>query len=179
MIRRTFLCLSEAMAACMVDPVAIPSSTRITVFSVTSTRGRPLRYACSRRESSACSRCWTAVTASVPIPRAVMRALLRNWIPPEAIAPMASSSCPGTPSFLTRRTSSGMFSARATSKPTGTPPRGSASTMASGEPPCCRRRSASCRPASLRSWNRMIMAALLFRRGPYAVPLETMPGPDG
>jgi hypothetical protein len=45
---------------------------------------------------------------------------------------MATSRRPGVPSFRTKKTSSGARSALATSKATGTPPRGSPSTMTFG-----------------------------------------------
>lgn len=46
---------------------------------------------------------------------------------------MASSGRPGTPSFRTASTSSGAPRAAATCAATGTPPRGSASTITPGQ----------------------------------------------
>src|SRR5262245_60678583 len=80
---------------------------------------------------------------------------LTTRTPPEAIAPIASSSCPGTPILRTRNRSSGAPSAFATSYATGTPPRGKASTMTSDRPVYADSSAASCRPASLRSWKSM------------------------
>ncbi len=72
--------------------------------------------------------------------------------PPEARAPIASSGWEGTPSLRTMKTSSGAWSARATSAPTGTPPRGRASTSTSGRPAYRLSAFASRRPASVRLW---------------------------
>ena len=55
--------------------------------------------------------------------------------PPSPMAPIASSGWNGTPSFRTTITSRGAPSPRATSKATGTPPRGRPATMV----PCRRR----------------------------------------
>src|SRR5207244_11559382 len=70
--------------------------------------------------------------------------------PPEAIAPTASSSNPGTPSLRTMKTSSGTRNARATSYATGTPPRGRPSTITSSRPAYLESFSPSNRPASAR-----------------------------
>src|SRR5690349_6575682 len=88
---------------------------------------------------------------------------------PLAIAPIASSSRPGTPSLRTTNTSSGADNAFATSHATGTPPRGNASTTRSRRNANDARRSASARPAALRSANsgsrleRENMDTLLFK----------------
>ena len=71
--------------------------------------------------------------------------------PPLAIAPIASSSCPGDPSLRTTNTSSGAFSALATSAPTGTPPRGRARIKRFGVSVNRASRAASARPAPARS----------------------------
>src|SRR5580765_3812755 len=85
------------------------------------------------------------------MPRSCMRSSLSTSTPPSAMAPMASSGCPGTPSLRTRNTSRGTWSSRATSYPTGTPPRGRARTTTSERPPYAISGFASCRPASARS----------------------------
>src|SRR6202035_1569226 len=71
------------------------------------------------------------------------------------MAPIASSSCPGTPSLRTMKTSSGASRACATWKATGTPPRGKPRTMTSSRWPIRRAtsRPRSC-PASILSRNR-------------------------
>src|SRR5919198_3341439 len=53
---------SARTAARMLEPVASPSSTRITVFPSTLSAERPPRYTLSRRASSSCSR---AATSSI------------------------------------------------------------------------------------------------------------------
>src|SRR5205085_4308183 len=70
--------------------------------------------------------------------------------PPEAIAPTASSSKPGTPSLRTIKTSSGTRSACATSYATGTPPRGKPRTITSSRPAYFESFKPSIRPASAR-----------------------------
>src|SRR4051812_4114967 len=74
-----------------------------------------------------------------------------GW-PPSATAPTASSFWKGAPILSTSTRSSGACKARAISKPTGTPPRGSASTTGFSSFRISRR-SASCRPASCLSAN--------------------------
>src|SRR5438874_4574416 len=92
--------------------------------------------------------------------RARSTSWLRTRTPPEAMAPMASSSWPGKPSLRTRKTSRGAFSAWATSKATGTPPRGNARTCTSGRLAYVMSLSARTRPASVRS--RKSMAVILY-----------------
>jgi uncharacterized protein YecE (DUF72 family) len=72
---------------------------------------------------------------------------------PSTTAPSASSGWNGAPILRTRIRSSGASSARATSNPTGTPPRGSASTTGRSSLNLSSR-CASAHPASLRSANR-------------------------
>ena len=111
MMRVGCRCLMAATAACIVAPVAMPSSTSMTVRPPTSYAGRSPRKRCSRRSNS-CSSC--AVISSITssgIFRNCTTSLLSMRIPLVAIAPIASSSCPGTPSFRTTMTSSGACSA--------------------------------------------------------------------
>ncbi|MFC7649473.1 hypothetical protein ACFQX6_60620 [Streptosporangium lutulentum] len=77
--------------------------------------------------------------------------LVEHEDPAAAIAPIASSSLPGTPSLRTRKTSSGASRAMAISYATGTPPRGSPTTMTSGVSRWFARSPARTRPASCRS----------------------------
>ena len=107
--------LDAVTAARIVAPVASPSSIRITVFSRNSGADRPSRYSCSRRSSSAVSRFVTASMISSRFGNALATSSFRTRTPPDAIAPTASSSNPGTPSLRTIKTSSGTRSARATS----------------------------------------------------------------
>lgn len=106
---------SAATAARMVEPVARPSSTRITVRPRTSTGGRSPRYSRSRRSSSARSSTSTSSIKLSASPSAWTISSLSTRTPPKAIAPIARSSCPGTPSLRTTKTSSGAPSRRATS----------------------------------------------------------------
>src|SRR5205823_8928845 len=164
---------SAATAARIVAPVARPSSTRITTLPCTSGAGRSPRYSRSRRASSASSSRAMASIAAVGMPSASTIAVLRTRTPPVAIAPIASSRWNGTPSLRTRNTSSGARSSRATSWATGTPPRGSASTITSGWPAYALSRRASRPPASRRSRNRLATAA--ERSEPYARDCVTRP----
>ena len=75
--------------------------------------------------------------------------------PTAAMAPIASSGCPGTPSLRTISTSSLAPSAAATSAATGTPPRGRPSTTTSSRPEYPPSSAASARPAAVRSANRV------------------------
>src|SRR5690606_25360862 len=137
-------------AACIVEPVARPSSTSNTVRRATSSGGRSPRYARSRRAISSCS---SRVTRSMTSGETEYHRITSSFstrVPPLATAPIASSSWPGTPSLRTTKTSSGAPRARATSNATGTPPRGSARTAA-GCPAKRDRSRASARPASRRS----------------------------
>ena len=59
------------------------------------------------------------------------------------MAPIAYSGLPGAPSFRTRQISSGAPNASASSAPTGTPPRGSATTVTVPVPPRSASRAAS------------------------------------
>src|SRR4051794_35325769 len=112
----------------------------------------------------------TAAIASESSWAASRTSPLMTRAPPVAIAPNASSACPGTPSLRTSRTSSGAPSAAATSTPTGTPPRGSASTSgspgASSSPSAssaCTTSGARRRPASTRSANASMVTTLPVR----------------
>src|SRR5687768_4145379 len=103
-------------------------------------------------------------------------------MPPDAMAPMASSECPGVPSLRTMKTSSGASSVVATSNATGTPPRGSASTITSSRFAYCWSLAARVRPASRRSVNASRSLnmtapdgpsrAVLLARGPPQMRLE-------
>src|SRR6516162_2654678 len=86
---------------------------------------------------------------------------------PSTTAPSASSGCQGTPTLRTRTRSSGAPRLVAISKPTGTPPRGNASTRGWSGRKCCSR-SASCRPAALRLGN--IAYSFVSRRSPTIYP---------
>src|SRR4051812_7058918 len=154
MTRPARSCRNARTAARMVEPVARPSSTSTTARSRTRIGGRSPRNTRSRRSSSRCSRSVTrSISArSTPYPTT---SGLRTRTPPLAIAPIASSSCPGKPSLRTTKTSSGAPRRRATSQATGTPPRGSPRTSRSGWPVKAARRSPSARPASYRSRYRM------------------------
>ena len=145
----------------MDEPVASPSSTRMTVRCWTSMGDLSSRYSHSLRSSSCCSLDAAASMVCWEIPSASTTSRFTRSIPPDASAPIASSSCPGTPSFLTTKTSSGACSAFATSYPTGTPPRGKARTTTSSRFRNSPSLEASKRPASKRSANSM---ALLLRR---------------
>src|SRR3954469_22658800 len=83
-------------------------------------------------------------------------------MPPVAIAPIASSRCPGVPSLRTRNTSIGAFRAVATCRATGTPPRGSASTSTADWFAYDERCDASSRPANRRSRKRWPFIRLLL-----------------
>ncbi|KGD51868.1 hypothetical protein DP49_3681 [Burkholderia pseudomallei] len=122
---------TASSAASIVEPVAMPSSTTITVRPSSAGGARSPRYAASRRASSSRSR--SIVSASSRSVTRIARSTdcSSSTTPPVAIAPIASSGLPGAPSFLTISTSSVTRSAFATSNATGTPPRGSASTTTS------------------------------------------------
>src|SRR5207253_2228079 len=154
------ICRSAATAARIDEPVARPSSTRITVLPRTSGGGRPSRYSRSRRLSSAASASVTASIASSGTGTWPSTSWLSTTTPPLAMAPIASSSWPGTPSLRTRKTSSGASSALATSNATGTPPRGSPRTSTSGRLAYAESFAARIWPASLRSRNRSAMLLL-------------------
>src|SRR6266511_1654792 len=137
---------TASAAARIVAPVARPSSTRITVLP--SSCGGP------RSRSSAST---ARLLSFSLLPSLLTSPSSRTSTPPVAIAPIASSECPGTPTLRTTKTSSGAPSAFATSYPTGTPPRGSASTTTSSRPPySSRSSSARNRPASVRLRNRLV-----------------------
>ena len=123
-------------AARAVDPVAMPSSTTTAVRPVRSKRGRWPRKRRARRSSSARSRASTAASscADTPVMAPISRLMIRT--PSSPMAPMPSSGWYGTPSLRTTITSSGAPSAWATSKATGTPPRGSPRTTR-GSPRRC------------------------------------------
>ena len=145
-------------AARAVDPVAIPSSTTTAMRPASGCRGRPPRKRRARRSSSARSRASTAASSSLetPVRRTTSRLMTRT--PSSPMAPMPSSGWNGTPSLRTTMTSSGAPRARATSKATGTPPRGRPRTTT-----CLSRRSCSLaarrRPASARSAKTMATSA--------------------
>ncbi|COX26489.1 Uncharacterised protein [Mycobacterium tuberculosis] len=107
----------------MLAPVAMPSSTRITILARGSTTGRPPRYASSRRCSSAVSLSIAARTCWSVMRKLETTSSFITTPPPLANAPIASSRHCGTPSLRTRNTSNSAPSADATSQPTGTPPR--------------------------------------------------------
>ena len=81
---------AASTAAFIVDPVASPSSTRITVRPRRSSSGRPCRYSRSRRSSSACSTRATASIARSGTPYQRTTSSFSTRTPPEAIAPIAS-----------------------------------------------------------------------------------------
>src|SRR5437016_1248533 len=144
-------CRSAFTAARIVAPVANPSSIKITVRPEISGAGLPSRYFSSRRWSSIISRCVIDSIISSAFGSARATSSFKTRTPPDAIAPTASSSNPGTPSLRTMKTSSGTRSACATSYATGTPPRGNPSTITSSRPAYCVSFSASNRPAADRS----------------------------
>jgi len=80
------------------------------------------------------------------MPNDLISVWLRKQTPPLATAPIASSSWPGTPSLRARNTSSGAPNFPATSKATGTPPRGSPSTIKSARAAYCSNFPARSRP---------------------------------
>jgi hypothetical protein len=88
--------------------------------------------------------------------------------PPVSIAPVANSSCPGTPSFRARKMSSGSRKARATSYATGICHRYSTARQSQKRcSPAARSFSASWRPASLRSRNGIVeLSGLRFTSAP-------------
>src|SRR5919109_3148304 len=92
---------SAAIAARIVEPVARPSSTSTTVRPSTSGGGAPSRSSSSCRSSSRCSSAATVAICSSESAAARTRSSLIIRMSPEAIAPMASSSCPGKPSLRT------------------------------------------------------------------------------
>ena len=138
-------------AARMSRPVAIPSSTRITILSSRKGGGAFLRYRSSRRKSSFVSAATTRSTS----PSGTNALWIKLWSNSEmsgkAMAPIASSSCPGKPSLRTSTRSSGARKACAISKATGTPPRGKASTTTSSLFAHIASLFANRRPASWRS----------------------------
>src|SRR5687767_4275989 len=85
------------------------------------------------------------------------------------MAPIANSSCPGTPSLRTTNTSSGALKYLATSQATGTPPRGKASTTTSGRLAYELSFSARNFPASLR-FLKVFLNMLTFRRQMFDEP---------
>ncbi len=143
-----------AIAARNVELVAIPSSTKIMVWFSIWGRGRSPRYAWSRRSSSCFSAAATCSTVSREMFRRLIISLFNIITPPEAMAPIANSSCPGTPSFRTSQTSRGTWRALAISYATGIPPRGNPRTSTSGKLAYWDNSAAKRRPASVRLWNR-------------------------
>jgi len=107
-----------------VEPVAIPSSTTMTVRPSSGARGRSPRNSLARRATSSRSRRSTASSASGETRAIRTTSSLTTRALPSPTAPIASSGWLGTPSFRTTTTSSGVCSSCATSKATGTPPRG-------------------------------------------------------
>src|SRR5256885_1094072 len=81
--------------------------------------------------------------------------------PPSATAPIPNSGWVGAPTLRATNTSSGASRARATSKATGTPPRGSANTSGDSNS-CPPTTEASRRPASIRSRKRIGVLLLEF-----------------
>ena len=173
---------SACTAANMLAPVASPSSTRMTVLPVTSSGGRPPRYAASRRISSRPSRSAISRSCCGVTRRPRTMSSLMTTRPPLAKAPTANSSCPGAPSLRTTNASSGAPSAAATSQATGMPPRASPSTTTSALPRYAVSRPARTRPASRRSRNSRrgcrvavaVLRAMMF--DPVAV-VGAVPGP--
>ena len=88
-------------AARMVDPVAIPSSTRMTVLPAISRGGRPLRSRCTRRSSSTRSRCSILAISCCPTPTRPSTSSSTTRTPPSPIAPRAYSGWEGAPSLRT------------------------------------------------------------------------------
>ena len=134
------------------SPVATPSSTMMTVFGMKPREYEPLRYSSMRRVSSLRSAVIVPSTASRETDalfNASSSIITISW---GAIAPTAHLGLNGAPTFRATSVSSGALRARATSRPTGTPPRGSARTSGCS----CEGVagfSAHCRPASALSAN--------------------------
>jgi hypothetical protein len=137
---------AHSTAATMVAPVAKPSSTKMQRRPAT---GTAARSRCRRASSASASARACATIASPPPPSRPTSG--RRWVPPRGVtAPIAYSGWSGCPTLRTASASSGSPSALATSAATSTPPR--AKPMTTPERiPSCATRSASWRPASLRS----------------------------
>ena len=162
---------NAVIAACIVEPVARPSSTRRTVRSLNDGRRTvPAEQAIAALQFHVARAPQPAARAARGIRRSRIRSSLRTSTPPAAIAPMASSGWPGTPSLRTRKTSSGAFSAEATSNATGTPPRGRPNTSTSVRPAYSVRRAASCRPASIRFLKRTVDSSPSRSEGTSELP---------
>jgi hypothetical protein len=143
-------------AARAVEPVATPSSMISAVRPASATAGWSPRSRSARWVRTACSLASTAASCSALTSASCITGGFRIRTPPSPMAPMPSSGRSGTPSLRTTITSRGAWSVSATSNATATPPRGSPSTATS----CPRRwltRRASCRPASIRSANVMVI----------------------
>src|SRR5512139_218500 len=144
--------LAMRQAARAVAPVATPSSTTRAVLPSRDVRGRPARNRAARSSTTASSRRSTdAISASLTWASRTTSGLSTST-PSSPTAPIASSGWKGTPSLRTTITSKGASSAEATSKATGTPPRGRPRTTVSGPRRCSTLR-ASWRPASARFAN--------------------------
>ncbi|MNO64605.1 hypothetical protein D3C76_553380 [compost metagenome] len=99
---RSGACMRTAwIAAIIEEPVARPSSIRITTWPLSCGGGRSPRYAFSRRDSSCASRATTASKLARSIGCARSASSLRTCTPPLAMAPMAYSGCEGAPSLRT------------------------------------------------------------------------------
>jgi hypothetical protein len=85
----------------MLAPVARPVVHEDRDAARTSGGSVEPRYAAARRSSSTCSRRATSSIVASSIRSAARTSPLRTRAPPSAIAPNASSSRPGTPSFRT------------------------------------------------------------------------------
>ena len=95
-------------------PVATPSSTTMTVRPAMGMDGSPMRQANSRRRSSA-AWIWATWSKTSRVIRNCSRMPgFMTQMSPEAMAPMARSGWPGTPSFRTTQTPRGAWRARAT-----------------------------------------------------------------
>ena len=142
-----------AIAARTLQPVAMPSSTRMTVFPFSSSGGRPPRYALMGDSSSFRAAAATSWISCSDIPRGFMSERSRTRTLSSAIAPIATSCSHGVPILVTTKTSRGSLSALATAAATGTPPRGSPKTITSWRPEYAANFPASISPASARSAN--------------------------
>src|ERR1035437_18592 len=141
----------------------MPSSTTTAVLLSRGIRPRPARNRSTWRSSSTRSLCSTTVNSSTSRPAPSTSSSITRT-PSSLIAPIASSGWEGNPSLRTTMTSSGAPSVLATSKATGTPPRGSprTTTSSSAWSPSF---SLSCLPASDRSRNAMSPPLPDGRRG--------------
>ena len=142
----------------------MPSSTISTVRPASSGCTRPPRYRRVRRSISSSSRAAIASTCSCVTPISPGTPGCTTRTPPLPTAPIAYSGWPGRPSLRTSRMSSSRSSAIATANATGTPPRGSASTIASGWCAYAPNAFASSLPAWARFLKRRASAILMIPR---------------